>query len=266
MKKVQVITGGGSGMGLNVAKVMGKYGPVLIGGRTVKKLDGAIEELKALGIEVEAMPCDVADPESVKTFAQKAAQMGEIATVVNAAGMSPAMASADMILSINMQGTVNVVESFYPHMGDGSVLINIASMAGHMLPMNEAIGKLFEDPNREDLASSVLEALKIESDPGTAYCVSKRFVMHYTARNTIRFAEKGARIISISPGTFDTPMIVGDQSTAEIIKSNPVGKVGDPKDIADLIEYLCSDKSGFITGCDILIDGGYSTSILVKQL
>ncbi len=258
MKKVQVITGGGSGMGLEVAKVLGTQGPVLIGGRTEKKLETALQELKAAGVEAVAMACDVSDKDSVAAFAKKANEMGEIANVIHCAGVSPSMGDAESILRINMVGTVHVVEAFYPLMGQGSVLINIASMAGYFVPMNEHLKKAFADPSDPSLVAGTLP---LAADANSAYPISKRFVINYTTRNVVRFAQKGARIVSVSPGTFETPMIASERQSPDvdnIIKATPAGRAGDPKEIAWLIEFLCSEKAAFITGTDVLIDGGFT--------
>ena len=90
MKKIAVITGGGSGMGLETAKLLGDYSLILVG-RTVSKLEGAVEELKALGIEVEAFPADISDYDSVKNLASYAANKGQVELVLHGAGVSPHM-------------------------------------------------------------------------------------------------------------------------------------------------------------------------------
>jgi NAD(P)-dependent dehydrogenase (short-subunit alcohol dehydrogenase family) len=87
MKKIQVITGGASGMGLATAKELGEYGPVLIGDRTVSKIDRALEELKAAGVEAYGKPCDVFILSSVQDFAKAATDIAPIGNVVNAAGL-----------------------------------------------------------------------------------------------------------------------------------------------------------------------------------
>lgn len=258
MKKVQVITGGGSGMGLEAAKILGTQGPVLIGGRTEKKLENAIKELTELGIEAIAMACDVSDKDSVAAFAKKASEIGDIGNVIHSAGVSPSMGDNQSILEINMVGTVNVLEAFYPLMNKGSVLVNIASMAGHFFQMNDQLKEAFADPLSPELIS---RTLPLAPDANTAYPVSKRFVINYTSRNVVRFAQKGLRIVSISPGTFETPMIASERKSTgieNIIKSTPLGRAGDPVEIAHLIEFICSSKAAFITGTDILIDGGFT--------
>ena len=88
-KKICVITGGGSGMGLAAAKYMPKDKVIIVSGRTVKKLEKAVSELKELGYEAYAHACDTSDRQSVRKLAEYAACMGEIKNVINAAGMSP---------------------------------------------------------------------------------------------------------------------------------------------------------------------------------
>lgn len=86
-KTVQVVTGGTSGMGLETAKLLSVYCPVLIGGRSEKRLENALAELKEAGVEAYGMTCNVSDKESLKKFSEYAASLGKIGNVVNAAGV-----------------------------------------------------------------------------------------------------------------------------------------------------------------------------------
>ena len=137
MKTVCVITGGGSGMGLEAAKCMPKEKIIVISGRTVAKLEKAVEELKELGFEAYAHACDTSDRDSVKKLAEYAASLGEIKNVINAAGISPAMGSAgdqEKILRINALGTVYVNQEFSKLMKTGSVICDISSNSAYSLP------------------------------------------------------------------------------------------------------------------------------------
>jgi NAD(P)-dependent dehydrogenase (short-subunit alcohol dehydrogenase family) len=116
MKNVCVITGGGSGMGLEAAKYMAKDKILVIAGRTVAKLEKTIGELTALGFEAYAHAVDTANRESVRELAEYAASLGEIKNVINAAGMSPAQTKGETLLRINALGTVYVNEEFSKRM------------------------------------------------------------------------------------------------------------------------------------------------------
>ena len=105
-KKLQVVTGGTSGMGLATAKALSVFGPVLIGGRNQKRLDAALAELKEAGVEAYGMPCDIADKESLNKFVEYALTLGKIDHVVNAAAVD--VGGPDLIFNINILGTINV--------------------------------------------------------------------------------------------------------------------------------------------------------------
>ncbi|MBR7095362.1 MAG: SDR family NAD(P)-dependent oxidoreductase, partial [Clostridia bacterium] len=128
MKNVCVITGGGSGMGLEAAKLMPKDKIIVLAGRTVAKLEGAVNELKALGFEAYAKACDTSSRESVRELAEFAAGLGEVKNVINSAGVSPAMnGTPESILRINALGTVYMNEEFSKVMNPGSVIVDVAS-------------------------------------------------------------------------------------------------------------------------------------------
>lgn len=277
MGKVQIVTGAGSGLGKSTAKLMSKYGPVLICGRTESKLDATVKEIKALGREAEYMVVDVTDLERVKDFCKEAVSMGEIGNVIHAAGVAPHHEKAHDVMEIDLRGTINVVETFYPVLQKGSVMVCFASMAAHLgiagLLNKDEKRALFDNPYREDLSDYILNGLGFSDNAGVAYSIAKLFVIEYVKRNVLRFAQKGARIVSISPGTFRTPMNVDDSGrihdeVEEIVKNTPAGHLGDPDDAAELVDYLCGEKGTFFFGTDILIDGGYAAAFTLgkKQL
>ena len=113
MAKVCVVTGGGSGMGLQSALQMPKDRIIVVSGRTESKLQKAVEMLKAAGFEAYAKACDTSKRESVKALAEYAASLGEIKNVIHAAGVSPAMkVTPEEIMKINALGTVYVNHEF----------------------------------------------------------------------------------------------------------------------------------------------------------
>jgi len=134
MKPVCVITGGGSGMGLATARILGQTHKVVICGRTLSKLDDAFAQLNAEGIDVQAVACDVADAHSVENMAQFASELGPVAIVIHAAGISPQMGGSEEILRINALGTLHIHNAFYPRIVEEGCLIDVGSVAGYMIP------------------------------------------------------------------------------------------------------------------------------------
>lgn len=182
MKDICVVTGGGSGMGLETAKILGKEQKIILMGRTVSKLQDAINELKALGIEAEAYPGDASDRESVKKLAAYAASQGNVKTVVHAAGVSPHMTDAKKIFEINAIGTINVDEEFAEVMGEGSCILNVSSMSAYILPDSMIPKHLFklalEDVTVfQDEIYKVISAMPEDRQTSMSYPISKNFVI-----------------------------------------------------------------------------------------
>lgn len=262
MKQLCVVTGGGSGMGLETAKLVGKNQKIILVGRTVSKLQSALEELHALGIEAEAYPCDAGDRESVEKLAQYAAAQGTVKTVVHAAGVSPHMADPQKIFQINALGTIHIDEAFGAVMGEGSCILNVSSMSGYMLPEEKLPRQIYAlaltDPAAfAGAAAQMLEAVPQEMRTGMAYTVSKNFVIWYTAKMAVRYGKKGIRVLSIAPGTIMTPMgEVEGEEAASFALAGALGRVGEPEEIAKMMAFMVSDDCSYLTGVDILYDGG----------
>lgn len=262
MKNICIVTGGGSGMGLEAAKLIGKDQKIILAGRTVSKLEHAIAELTALGIEAEAFPSDVSDKNSVEALARYASTQGTIKTVIHAAGISPHMGDGEKIFVINAAGTINMTEVFAPIMGQGGCILNVSSMSAYMLPSNQIPTPVYELALKsadEFLAGAkqILAAIPAENQAGAAYTISKNFVLWYSERMAVKYGRSGLRIVSISPGTFSTPMgnLEGEEA-AFYAKQGALGRVGDPVEIARMMAFMVSDACSYLTGVDILYDGG----------
>lgn len=269
MTKVCVITGGGSGMGLEVAKLMGDA-KVVITGRTVSKLEGAIEEIKAAGVDAVAFACDASDPASVDALVEYACSLGTVKTVIHAAGVSPHMGDGAYIWKINTCGTMNVDEKFAAVMDEGGVILNVSSMSAYMLPAERTPYALYEASayGTEALEAGfaqVLAQVPAEMQPGMAYTMSKNFVIWYTKREAVKYGPKGIRVVSISPGTFTTPMgkLEGDEA-AKFGLSGAMGRLGEPVEIARMMAFMVSDECSYLDGVDILYDGGVIAATEVR--
>lgn len=266
MKKVCVITGGGSGMGLETARIMGKDYYIIICGRTVKKLESAVNQLKGEGIEVEAFPCDVSDYNSVETLAIYAKSKGKVAAVIHAAGMSPHMGDAKQIMEVNALGTININNAFYKVMEEGSCIIDVSSMSAYLTPKIIMPVRLYKYSisNPELFMKKIMKRIHLfpkKVQAGLSYGISKHFVIWFAKQDAARFGEKGARVISVSPGNFETPMGELEKEEADTFtKFCAIKRFGHVEEIASLFAYCASESAGYLTGVDILCDGGLVAS------
>lgn len=274
MQKVQVVTGGTSGMGLATAKAVAQYGPVIIGGRNEARLEEALSALKADGIDAYGARLDAADAGSVKEFAAAASEIGAIGNVVHAAGVDMDNADTETIARINVTGTLNVVETFFPLLETGGSVASYSSVTGyHYRPSVEELA-LWADPYQEDFEQKWIVSLNdmggiaAKLPPSApAYFASKNFVMYYTKANVKRFGAKGCRVFSVAPGSFMTPMLEHQAANFDSIREGTAFKrFGEPEEMAQLFAYLLDPKVAYLTGCDVLMDGGKLALSTVPQL
>ena len=265
MKTVCVITGGGSGMGLAAAKCMPKEKIIVVAGRTAAKLDRAVAQLQALGYEAYAKTCDVSIRSDVRELAAYAAGLGEIKNVINSAGLSPSMAKPEELLRVNALGTVYVNQEFAKVMGPGSVILDVSSNSGYMLP-DFLVGKkafALAETDEEQFLKKVLKLAGMVKDPykssGLAYGASKKFVSWYAAKCAHAYGAKGIRVVSLSPGLIDTDMgRLEIQHGSALLDTAAEHRMGTPEELAGAVIYLLSDASTYTSGCDMIIDGCFT--------
>lgn len=266
MKKVCVITGGGSGMGLEAAKLMDKEKIVILSGRTVSKLEKAVNTLKELGIEAYAFACDTSDRNSVAKLAEYAASLGEITNVINAAGLSPAMADPLSLLKVNAIGTVYVNQEFSKLMKKGSVILDISSNSAYVLPnflINEKVYAMAETNEelfiKKCLKKSNLARTDYEKS-GFAYAISKNFVIWYAKKCAKEFGKNGIRVCSLSPGLIATDMgKLEEKEGARMLQYGAEQRMGTPEELGYAIATVADERNGYLAGVDILCDGGCTT-------
>lgn len=272
--KVQVVTGGTSGMGLSLASELGKFGPVIIGGRSEKKLEEAVNVLKTLGVDAHGTPCDISDKVSVDKFRQEAQKIGEIGSVVNAAGVDFDTASIEQIVDINMRGVVNVTEAFFPDMKD-SVMVHFSSMTGYFYAPEKIDMDAWNNTTAPDFSEACRKAIEEGNHPQpdfldpryTYYAASKRFVMYYVMANVSRFGAKGSRIFSVAPGSFDTPMLRGgNNDLSSIAERTAFKRFGSPTEMTDLVIKLMGPGHDYFTGVDVIMDGGKYAMSVTQQI
>ena len=263
MGDVCVVTGGGSGLGRATAAVMAERDyEVIVSGRSAAKLDAAVTELRAAGGRADQFVGDVSDRDSMRSLARFAADRGRVTAVIHAAGMSPSMGDPRTILAVNALGTVHVNDAFFDVMDGTGCVIDTSSMLAYLAPgivmPTSAYSLSRTDPERflrRMMARVNLFPRSLR--PGVAYGISKHFVIWFARTYAARFGAKGVRVLSITPGTFETPMgeLEADQ-TADYLDRNAIKRPGRPEEIAELYAAVADERMGYLTGTDILCDGG----------
>lgn len=263
-----MITGGAGGMGLATAKIVGRDHTVVLCDVRQDRLATAAAALNDLGMTPTIVNCDVTDRHAVADLLDTANNLGTIASVIHTAGVSPSMGPADYIMRTNALGTVNVDEAFHAVAGEGSAIVNVASMAAHMLPAEMIPTGQFPLALHDadafmDAMMTACNAFPEDGRSGIAYALSKSFVRWYTQSQAERFNARGLRIVSVSPGSIDTEMgrLEEQAGAGAMVTEAAVPRWGKPEEMAELLAFCASDKAGYLTGTDILNDGGVIASM-----
>jgi NAD(P)-dependent dehydrogenase (short-subunit alcohol dehydrogenase family) len=257
-----VIIGAG-GIGEAIARRQGIGKTLLLADINAELLFKTADALREASYTVETMTVDVADRASVHALAQKAASMGNVMQVANTAGLSPNMAPPERILAVDLYGPAMVFEEFGAVIAPGGAGLIVASMAGHMmpeLPADQNYALTFA-PADELLALPFLSGDAIP-DSMVAYIFAKRANALRVQGAAMIWGERGARVNSISPGIIATPLArhelaspIGDGYRA-MIDGSPAKRMAPPEEIAIAAGFLLGSDGAFITGSDLLIDGG----------
>ena len=268
MKNVCVITGGGSGMGLEAAKFMPKEKIIVLSGRTEKKLEKAVQELTELGYTAYLKTCNTSSRESVRELAEFAASLGEVKNVINSAGLSPAMSDPETILRVNALGTVYINQEFSKVMKAGSVILDVASNSAYVLPkflINEKTYALAETDENAFVQKLIKKSNMAKGDyqrSGFAYSLSKNFVVWYAKKCAFEFGKKGIRVVSLSPGLIATDM--GNLEAKEgsmLIPFTAENRMGKPEELGFALYSVSDERNGYLAGVDVLCDGGSTTNM-----
>jgi 2-keto-3-deoxy-L-fuconate dehydrogenase len=247
--KVAVITGGGSGIGRAIAEVFAQQGAqVFILELNKASADEAIQKITTSGGKAKAIDLDVSDQQQVKNvIAEIVKQTNKIDILVNSAGIShigkletTSEEDFEKIFKVNVKGVYNVMHSAIQTMKQqgGGAILNIASVA-----------------------SSVGIADRF------AYSMSKGAVLTMTLSVAKDYLKDNIRCNCISPARVHTSFVDGflaknypgqeKEMFEKLSKTQPIGRMGKPDEVASLALYLCSDEAAFVTGSDYPIDGGF---------
>jgi len=241
--RVALITGASRGLGKAMALALAPAGVRLaLVARSVDQLTEVAAEARALGTQAEVFGADITDEATVLQLERDVIQkFAKVDILINNAGINIrkfctdyTLAEWNSVMTVNLTSVFLLCRSFIPHMkgrGYGRV-INMTSIMSHI---------------------SLAER--------TAYSASKAGLLGFTRALALELVHDGITVVGISPGPFATEMtepIRNSPEKAEVFMSHtPMRRWGDPKDIGQLALFLCSENASFITGTDILIDGGW---------
>lgn len=271
-KEVVVVIGAG-GIGVAIARRQGFGRNVLLADFNEKALTSAAESMRNSAYTVETHVVDVSSRASVKALASAAAASGKIVQVINTAGLSPNMAPVARVLEVDLYGSAVVFDEFEKVIAQGGVGLIISSMAAHMMPAlpPEQDQALAYTPTEKLLE---LPFLQPDAVPNTlvAYMLAKRANNLRVQASAMTWGARGARVNSLSPGIIVTPLALHELNSdigeiyRTMVAASPTRRMASPDEVAVAASFLLGPDSGFITGGDLLIDGGVIAAMRAGKL
>ncbi len=266
MSNVIVVIGAGS-IGQAIARRVGAGKHVLLADLRLEAAAAAARVMADAGFQVSTTTVDVSSRASVEALVAAATAIGPVTGVIHAAGVSPSQATPEIILRVDLYGTALVLELFGEAIAEGGSAVVIASQSGHRLPAlaPEQDKELATTPTEELLALPMLAPDKV-TDPLHAYQISKRGNSLRVMAEAVRWARRGARVNTISPGIIMTPLASDELSGPRgegyrnMIALSPAGRPGTPDEVGTVGALLMGADGAFITGSDFLMDGGVTAS------
>lgn len=245
-----IVTGAANGMGRAcVGRLLDDGWTVVAVDLQEPSIDGAI-----------GAACDVTDPDAVARLVTRVRELGPFGALVHAAGISPTMASPRRIFEVDLVGTELVLDAFTPLVVTGSAAVCFASSAAHQIALmgdQPELDALVEQPMAEGFLDEVEARF---TDSGLAYGWAKRGVVRAAARAATTWGAHGGRVLSLSPGMIDTGMgrreLEAQPMMQVMLDATPLQRLGRPEEIAAVVAFVVSDAAPFLTGTDLLVDGG----------
>ncbi len=271
MKEVIILTGAGQ-IGMAIARRVGYGKTIIIGDKRMENADTVAHTLNQAGFDVVATEVDIASRTSIQKLISLAQEQGDIAMLINAAGVSPSQAPVETILKVDLYGTAVLLEEVGKVIRRGGSGVTISSQSGHRMAAltAEEDEQLATTPTEELLSLDILQPSRIK-DTLHAYQLAKRCNVKRVMAEAVKWGARGARINSISPGIIVTPLAIdefdgprGDFYKA-MFAASPAGRPGTADEIANVAELLMSSKGTFITGADLLIDGGATATFFYGE-
>ena len=265
MKKEVVVLVGAGSIGLAIARRVSAGNHLVLADYSIDYAETGAKTLESAGFECSVIQCDLGRKYDIIRLVDFAQTQGQVKHLVNAAGVSPSQAPVERILQVDLYGTSVLLEEFGKVIEDGGSGVIISSQSGHRLPAlsQEQNDALAMTPVEELLELPFLREI---TDTLKAYQYSKRCNVLRVMYEATRWGRRGATINSISPGIIMTPLANDElhgprkDGYLKMIQSSPARRAGTPDEVGDLAEFLLSSRGRFISGADILIDGGTTAS------
>jgi NAD(P)-dependent dehydrogenase (short-subunit alcohol dehydrogenase family) len=244
--KVALVTGGTSGLGRDAAVAFAREGAkVVVTGRRKKEGEETVEMAKKAGGVATFVQTDLSNPRDIEAMVRTCTKIyGGLDCAFNNAGIDGTIRTPLTEYSLEVWNQVMAV-----------------NLTGMFLCMKYEISEMLKRGSGSIVNMGAVASKKASPVVGVAYVTSKHGVVGLTQTGAIEYADKGIRINAVCPGVIRTPLannlLINEEAKARVISFHPIGRIGEPEEVSNLVLWLCSNEASFVTGAVIPIDGGF---------
>jgi NAD(P)-dependent dehydrogenase (short-subunit alcohol dehydrogenase family) len=258
-----LVVGACGGMGQACARRLAQRYRVVLADRDARGLERLAHQFGEEGMAALPLNCDVTSDASVAALVAAIAAQGQLSALAYVVGLSPVCGDWRAIQAVNLIGAQRVADAVLPLMQRGAAVF-ISSLAAHAPLDIAALHPLLDDPRQSGFIDKLAQALDGDIDPQRSYLISKYALNRMCRRLARSWGLAGNRIVSLSPGLIATPMGEREFSASpqkwELLKRTPLQRQGGLQEVCDALEFLLSEHASFISGTDLLVDGGIAAA------
>lgn len=266
---IALIVGCG-GMGMSVARALGKRHPLLMVDIDEKRLAEAERVLLLEGYAVSTRACDITNTAETRALGEWLAGGPGVRVLMHVAAVGKSIGSWKKMIDIDLIGAQLIADAVGPHMVRGGVAILISSLASYLPAADPRIDALLDDPKAASFHDGLAAIHGSEPDMDWAYNYAKLGINKLAERLAVDWAGREVRALSLSPGMIDSPMARAEGETlpahdgtqerktrAEKAREIPLRREGSLLEITSVVDFLASDGASFLNGIDVTVDGGH---------
>lgn len=261
---------GCGGMGLSVARALGKHYPLLIADIDAHRLGETIENLTLEGYVAAGQQCDITDADQTRALGEVLANGAGARALVHVAAVGKSVGDWRRMMEIDLLGARHVADAVAPYLVRGAATVFISSLASYLPPANAQLDALLDDPLKPGFMDELEAFHGSAPDFDWTYNYAKLGINRLAERLAVEWGPREIRALSLSPGMIDSPMARAEGETlpahdgtqerktrADKAQEIPLRREGYILEITKVIDFLVSDDASFLNGIDITVDGGH---------
>ncbi len=265
-----VLVIGCGGLGMSIARALGRQAPLLLVDIDRAALDESIAALTHEGFTVSGHQCDITDHAQTRALGEALGRGPGVCTLAHVAAVGMSIGDWRRMMAVDLVGAQLIADAAGPHMVSGGAAILISSLASYLPARNQALEQVLDAPLDPGLLEAIARLHGKEPDFDWTYNYAKLGVNLLAERLAIAWGPRQVRAVSLSPGMIDSPMAryegptlpSHDGTEARVSRTDkareiPLGRQGSILEITAVVEFLASDAASFVNGIDVPVDGGH---------